>query len=183
MNDDDYVFAISYDPRRPLNRDKVGFAFRQTLRKNGLLAKDQSGRGYTYSLHSFRRSYESNLARAGVHPMVIKFLLGHSQGVEDHYLRLDEKTLFNEWKKAEPILRLDVEEKETEGRVAELERQVEEMRQTISELREIAETYMGIVNQIRDKYPALLDLKLPEKIVTPSKHKRKFELADKYSKI
>ena len=132
MGEDDYVFAVSYDPRRPLNRDKVGFAFRQTLRKNSLLVKDQSGRGYTYSLHSFRRSYESNLARAGVHPMIIKFLLGHSQGVEDHYLRLDEKTLFNEWKKAEPILRLDIEEKEIEDRVAELEKEVKILNEQIN---------------------------------------------------
>ena len=56
--------------------------------------------------------------------MTIKYLLGHSQGVEDHYLRLDEKTLSNEWRKAERLLRLDADA-EVDERVASLEKQVE----------------------------------------------------------
>jgi integrase len=123
IGDDDFVFSTIHDLRRPLNPNKVGALFRLLLLRSGHLAKDNSGRGYTYSLHSFRRSYETNLARAGVHPMVIKYLLGHSQGVEDHYLRLDEKTLYNEWRKAERLLRLDAEG-ELEDKVKELEEQV-----------------------------------------------------------
>ena len=124
IGDDDLVFSTTHDPRRPLNPNKVGALFRLLLLRSGHLAKDSSGRGYTLSLHSFRRSYETNLARAGVHPMVIKYLLGHSQGVEDHYLRLDEKTLHNEWRKAEHLLRLDADA-EVDERVASLEKQVE----------------------------------------------------------
>ena len=39
--------------------------------------------------------------------MAIKLLLGHSQGVEDSYLRLSVNDLVAEWRKAEPNLRLD----------------------------------------------------------------------------
>jgi integrase len=123
IGDDDLFFSTIHDPRRPLNPNKVGALFRLLLLRSGHLAKDSSGRGYTLSLHSFRRGYETNLARAGVHPMVIKYLLGHSQGVEDHYLRLDEKTLYNEWRKAESLLRLDADA-ELEDKVKALEEQV-----------------------------------------------------------
>jgi integrase len=130
IGDDDLVFSTIHDPRRPLNPNKVGALFRLLLLRSGHLAKDNSGRGYTFSLHSFRRSFETNLARAGVHPMVIKYLLGHSQGVEDHYLRLDEKTLYNEWRKAERLLRLDANA-EVDERVASLEKQVEVLTQMV----------------------------------------------------
>ena len=40
--------------------------------------------------------------------MAIKVLLGHSQGVEDSYLRLSVNDLAAEWRKAEQNLRLDV---------------------------------------------------------------------------
>ena len=107
LNDDDYVFHVEGNPRRPLNPDKVGELFRRILFKLDKLKRDSSGRGYVYSLHSFRRSYETVLATSGVHPMAIKLLLGHSQGVEDSYLRLSVNDLVAEWRKAEPNLRLD----------------------------------------------------------------------------
>jgi len=130
LGDDELAFSTMHDRRRPLNPNKVGALFRLLLLRGGHLAKDSGGRGYTLTLHSFRRSYETNLVRAGVHPMVIKFLLGHSQGAEDHYLRLDEKTLYNEWKKAERLLRLDADV-EVDERVASLERQVEVLAQMV----------------------------------------------------
>jgi len=108
LNDDDYVFHVEGNPRRPLNSDKVAELFRRILFKLDKLKRDSSGRGYTYSLHSFRRAYETTLATSGVHPMVIKVLLGHSQGVEDSYLRLSINDLAAEWRKAEQNLRLDV---------------------------------------------------------------------------
>ena len=107
LRPDDLVFHARNDPRRPLDRRRVGEALRRALRKVGELRQDQSGRGYSITPHSFRRGYETALAAAGVHPFVIKYLVGHSQGTEDHYLRLSESDLIREWRKAEPVLRLD----------------------------------------------------------------------------
>jgi len=123
LSEDDYVFHVSGNPQRPLNPNKAGETFRRALFKIDRLRRDASGRGYVFSLHSFSRSYETTPATAGVHLMTVKALLGHSQCVEDSYLRLDEKTLYNEWKKAAPLLRLDAKEM-VPDRVRELEEMV-----------------------------------------------------------
>jgi integrase len=121
LSDDDYVFHVEDDVRKPLNRDKVGEMFRGVLARLEMLKRDSSGRGYKYTLHSFRRSYETTLASCGVHPMTIKFLLGHTQGVEDSYLRLSEKELAAEWQKAENALRLDLKQPINQDYVRQLE--------------------------------------------------------------
>jgi hypothetical protein len=53
--------------------------------------------------------------------MTIKFLLGHTQGVEDSYLRLSEKELAAEWRKAENALRLDLKQPVSHDYVKQLE--------------------------------------------------------------
>jgi len=110
LDDDAFIFHVECNAQRPLNLNKIGETFRRILLKVDKLKKDMSGRGYVYTLHSFRRAYETTLATCGVHPMTIKFLLGRSQGVEDSYLRLAEGDLANEWRKAENALRLDIKQ-------------------------------------------------------------------------
>jgi integrase len=134
LSDDDYVFHIEDDVRKPLNRDKVGEMFRGVLARLEMLKRDSSGRGYKYTLHSFRRSYETTLASCGVHPMTIKFLLGHTQGVEDSYLRLSEKELAAEWRKAENALRLDLKQPISHDYVKQLEERLTQAMERIMKL-------------------------------------------------
>ncbi|MEM0381076.1 MAG: site-specific integrase [Nitrososphaerota archaeon] len=117
LRPEDFVFHPLNNPMRPLSPEKLRIAFRSALMKFGRLERDRSGRGWRYTIHGLRRSYESNLVRAGVSPMVVAVLLGHRLGVEQHYLRLSYEDLVKEWRKAEPLLTLrqalptDIEER------------------------------------------------------------------------
>jgi len=141
LADDDFIFHVTGDRKKPLNRDKIGASFRMTLLKLGLLKRDASGRGYNYTIHSFRRSYETTLAQSGVHPMVVKYFMGHTQGVEDSYLRLSEGSLISEWKKAEPTLRLDLEE--TEEKYTEMKMEIDRLRKEVEMLSSILVVLLG----------------------------------------
>jgi integrase len=125
LSDDDYVFHVEDDARKPLSRDKVGEMFRGVLARLEMLKRDSSGRGYKYTLHSFRRSYETTLASCGVHPMIIKFLLGHTQGVEE---------LAAEWRKAENALRLDLKQLVSHDYVKQLEERLTQAMERIIKL-------------------------------------------------
>ena len=153
LREDDFVFHVEDDPKKPLNSNKVGEGFRRVLFKLGLLKKDASGRGYIYTLHSFRRSYETQLATSGVHPMVIKYMVGHTQSVEDSYLRLAEADLEREWRKAEPALRLDLKQPMDQEYVKLLEKKLEAM----SARMQVLEMYLkALTGEELDKVTAFI---------------------------
>jgi hypothetical protein len=66
--------------------------------------------------------------------MTIKFLLGHTQGVEDSYLRLSEKELAAEWRKAENALRLDLKQPISHDYVKQLEERLTQAMERIMKL-------------------------------------------------
>jgi len=146
LRPDDFVFHPQNNPSRQLGLEKLRIAFRSALMKLGRLEKDRSGKGWRYTIHGLRRSYESNLVRAGVSPIFVAVLLGHRLGVEQHYLRLSYEDLVKEWRKAEPLLTLkhavpvDIEERL---------RAVEESLKTYERLFDmIARRYPGIMREL-----------------------------------
>ena len=143
LRPEDYVFHPSGTPSKPLGAEKLRKAFRAALIRAGRPEKDKSGRGWRYTPHGLRRSYESNLVRAGVYPMVVALLLGHRVGVEQHYLRLTYKDIVAEWRKAEPYLILkEAYPADLESRVAALE--------------EALKVYENIIDKLAKKFPNLL---------------------------
>jgi len=104
---DAYVFHSRRSPHRPLGQRRIRRVLLRALQKIGELRRDPSGKGYTYTLHSFRRTFETLLVSANINPLIVKTFMGHSIGVEAHYLRLSESELVNAWKRAEPLLQLN----------------------------------------------------------------------------
>ncbi|GBC72200.1 Tyrosine recombinase XerD [archaeon HR03] len=102
----DFIFHPRGNPSKPLARTKLRAAFRSALIKANRAERDKSGIGWRYTIHGLRRSYETNLVRAGVNSMVVGLLLGHRIGIEQHYLRLTYDDIVKEWRKAENLLTL-----------------------------------------------------------------------------
>ncbi|MEM4409825.1 MAG: site-specific integrase, partial [Candidatus Caldarchaeum sp.] len=137
------LFSREDDARKAPHPHRVDMSFRSLLRQTGLLQKDPSGKGYVYSLHSFRRFYETTLLNSGVSPMAAALLLGHHIGVEASYYKPTVESLAAEWSKAEKALTLfpeprdEKEARERDERIKQLEdrlSQIEHLLSTIAEL-------------------------------------------------
>ncbi|MEM4544184.1 MAG: site-specific integrase [Nitrososphaerota archaeon] len=145
LDEEDYLFHPQGNKSRPLAPEKLRDAFKSALLRIGRLERDKSGRGWRYTIHGLRRSYESNLVRAGVSPLVVAILLGHRIGVETHYLRLSYEDIVKEWKKAENLLIL--REVSTVG-----------LEERVKALEEAIRTYENILDKLAKKFPNLMNL-------------------------
>ncbi|MEM2939476.1 MAG: site-specific integrase [Candidatus Bathyarchaeia archaeon] len=138
LGPDDYVFHVRDNPKKPLPVNKARKSFWGVLARLGLLQRDRSGKGYAYTLHSFRKNFETLLTQAGMNQMFLSILLGHDIGVKAAYFLPTEQEIKDEWKKYEHCLRLDIDQprpeqvEEINKRVKELEQQVEGLTNLLS---------------------------------------------------
>lgn len=141
--DNQPLFSREDDPNNPPHPHRIDSSFRALLRHTGLLRKDSSGKGYVYSLHSFRRFYETTLINSGVSPMAAAILLGHGIGVEASYYKPTLESLAAEWAKAEKALTLfsntedDWEIKERDNRIKQLEERLSQIELLLSSIHEL----------------------------------------------
>ena len=96
--------------------------------------------------HGFRKWYKTQCEIAGMKPINIEKLMGHSVGISDSYYRATEKELLDYYLKAVPALTIGIEhrlqsqikkiEEETRNNETNIKSQLYEKEQTISTLSE-----------------------------------------------
>jgi len=181
----DYLFPSFADFNRPMQPNNLYDAYYDLLKRLGLAEKDDVG--WKLHFHVLRKWFKTQLEHAGVNRLLIMSWMGHDAGTQAVYYLPTQEQIKAEIEKAERALRIfgiippspEVEEKirEVEEKTSE---KIKEMERTMEELKFIATTFMQAYNELAK------ERKIPDKlrkIVTPSKTKRRFELADKYSKI
>lgn len=111
---------------KPLVFDSISAITQRTLVKAGLRVTngDPKIRHATATNHGFRKFFNTMLVRAGVKPVVVEILTGHSIGLQDNYLRLEETDVLNEYLKAVDLLTVS-NEKALQIQVEQLKEDVE----------------------------------------------------------
>ena len=105
--------------------------------------------------HGFRRFFETNALRAGMAKINVDYLMGHSLGISEHYLDMDEFTVLDDYLKAVNFLTVNNDyqaaallqqqvselaernEEQTyiiKGKLAEKEKETEETKKMLQEL-------------------------------------------------
>ena len=107
LGPDDFVFFSELGPGHRLSAEKVRKAFQNALRRLGLLERDESGRGWSLTIHGLRDNYKTLLTGVGVQQLALAEIMGHDTGIAEAYYKPSTDELAREWRKAEEHLLLD----------------------------------------------------------------------------
>jgi integrase len=104
LGPDDYVFFSELGPAHRLSAEKLRKAFQNALRRLGLLERDESGRGWSLTIHGLRDNYKTLLTGVGVQQLALAEMMGHDTGIAEAYYKPSIEQLAKEWRKAEEHL-------------------------------------------------------------------------------
>jgi len=119
---------------------------------------ERAGFKPAYSPQCLRAYFQNALERAQIHPTRIEALMGHSQGIKDHYTvvgrakkslqQITQKIneLREEYKKAEHLLIYANNNVKIRGRVEELEDEVKKLQNTIKNMAKGEELAKGMTS-------------------------------------
>jgi len=94
-----------FDENRPTSPSALTNAISRNLEKTGLRDKlDEDSPMYRLHPHSFRKWFYSKAIASGMPGNYAEILLGHTIGLDAHYLRVDQEKLAGEYKKIESSL-------------------------------------------------------------------------------
>jgi len=94
-----------YDESTPTSPSALTNAISRNLEKTGLRDKiDEDSPMYRLHPHSFRKWFYSKAIASGMPGNYAEILLGHTIGLDAHYLRVDQEKLASEYKKIESSL-------------------------------------------------------------------------------
>ena len=83
--------------------------FEETMWKLGF--RTEKKRRHEFSVHSLRKYFKTHAELAGMKPINVETLMGHSTGISDSYYRPTEKNLLDDYLRAVPQLTVsEVEE-------------------------------------------------------------------------
>jgi integrase len=89
--------------------DGVKRLFEETMWKLGF--RTEKKRRHDFSVHSLRKYFKTHAELAGMKPINVETLMGHSTGISDSYYRPTEKNLLDDYLRAVPPLTVsEVEE-------------------------------------------------------------------------
>ncbi|MCJ7505581.1 site-specific integrase [Candidatus Bathyarchaeota archaeon] len=95
----------TYDENTPASPSALANAFSRNLKKCGLRDKiTEDSPMFRLHSHSFRKWFYSKAIASGMPGNYAEILLGHTIGLDAHYLRVDQEKLASEYKKIEPSL-------------------------------------------------------------------------------
>ena len=116
--------------------------------------------------HGFRKWYKTQREIAGMKPINIEKLMGHSVGISDSYYRATEKELLEDYLKAVPILTIGSEYKlqkqmekiaeEANDNAANIKSHIYEKEQTITMLTEESSSNTDAIAALSDKLQELM---------------------------
>jgi hypothetical protein len=156
---DEWLFPSDQNPREHVSADGLYMDVYRVLRKLGLLERlDPDSKRNQLHPHSFRKYFFSKLIGAGVDRGIAEHFMGHSFGLDNAYLHMDDDLLKMEYMKASDNFtflqdrKLDRESKE---RVDELENQLKRkddaianLQQRISHISTLSEEEIEAVRQL-----------------------------------
>jgi len=133
MTQDSPVFRLEFDSKspnkkvEPMSRTAAMKAVEKYAIISGTRSKNKKEnkhlRHTTPLTHSFRKLANSAFVKAGIKPIIVETLLGHSTGLQANYLRLTDLDLLAEYIKAVPLLTVS-KESSLQSEVAELQTKV-----------------------------------------------------------
>ncbi|MEO9319231.1 MAG: site-specific integrase [Nitrososphaera sp.] len=140
------LFRDKFDPVRPRYqrkdaKDRVIAMSPSSIRKyyNRLLKqlglRERSERRHEFSVHGFRKYFKTKAELAGMKPINVETLMGHSVGISDSYYRPAESELLSDYVKVsdslsiliESKLRLDIEQAVDSRIQAAVEQKVQDL--------------------------------------------------------
>jgi integrase len=152
------LFRKEFNHANANNPEPLGFGgtsaiIQRTLVKAGLrvLNDEPNFRHTTAMYHGFRKFFNTALVRAGVKPVVVEILTGHTIGLQKNYLRLDEAEVLAEYLKAVDLL--------TIGREKSLLKQVEKLQTEIADVDAMKRAYLDIKQEASNKDKTVDELK------------------------
>jgi len=145
-----YVFySEKKGPSHKLEAKKVREAFQRALLRLGYLERDDSGKGWAYTIHGLRDNYKTLMTHAGMNGLIIETLLGHDTGIDRSYYKPSLDQLANEWRKYEQYLILEHPGEGEDERISALESKIEALEHAVK-------LYESIFEQIAKRNPRIL---------------------------
>jgi integrase len=116
------------DEVKPASTQVIHQRIYQLLVKAGIRTPSDSRhkRQGTMLTHSFRKIANTAFVKAGVKPVVVEMLLGHTTGLQANYLRLSDEELLQEYLKAQSLLTISQEK--------QLLKQVDQLQTDVADL-------------------------------------------------
>ena len=145
LNDEDYVFASEKQGRvagAQFTVASLSVKFARIVRKLGL-SKACEGKPGSIRMHGLRKYFRNNIKADSAY---IKFWMGHSLGVDAHYISREvekHRAIYNEGYPylrlydIEPIIRREDIERIVEARVEELKKENENLKWAYKQLRDM----------------------------------------------
>jgi hypothetical protein len=126
------------DNPKPMAFDGLAGLTQRVMVKSGvrIVAKNNKVRHGTAINHGFRKFCNTALVKAGVKPVVVEILTGHSIGLQDNYLRLTEEEVLGEYLKAVDLLTVSSEKA--------LQIQVEKLKTDVESIDYMREKYLEV---------------------------------------
>ena len=124
------------DEVKPASTQVIHQRIYQLLVKAGIRTPSDSRhkRQGTMLTHSFRKIANTAFVKAGVKPVVVEMLLGHTTGLQANYLRLTDEELLREYLKAQSLLTISQEK--------QLLKQVDQLQMDVADLGTMKAAYL-----------------------------------------
>ena len=166
--------VASYDDKEKIVSSMTAHAIRQYYNRllHSIGIRKVKKRRHEFSVHGFRKYFKTRTEQAGMKPINVEILMGHSVGISDSYYRPTENELLQDYLKAVDALTISEEK--------QLRHQVEELKVENAEIDIMKKCYldMKLTLENKDKDVALLKeamldmqqlLKNPEKLAEISR--------------
>lgn len=166
--------VVSYDDKEKIVSSMTAHAIRQYYNRllHSIGIRKVKKRRHEFSVHGFRKYFKTRTEQAGMKPINVEILMGHSVGISDSYYRPTENELLEDYLKAIDALIISEEK--------QLRHQVEELKVENAEIDIMKKCYldMKLALENKDKDVALLKeamldmqqlLRNPEKLAEMSR--------------
>ena len=152
----------------PMTGPSIRQYYNRLLFAIGIRSKKK--RRHDFSVHGFRKYFKTRTEQAGMKPIDVEILMGHSVGISDSYYRPTENELLQDYLHVKDALTISQENRlsnEVEARGKSIEANLREKDSEIAGLREKYDTDIALSKE------AMLDmqqlLKDPEKLAEISR--------------
>ena len=112
--------------------------------------RNQKKRRHEFSVHGFRKWFKTKTEIAGMKPINIEILMGHSVGISDSYYRPTEKELLDDYLKISQVLTVSQDSqkmKQLEQTKNDIEAIKLEHRKQVQDLNQKFDTIMSMIQQ------------------------------------
>jgi site-specific recombinase XerD len=164
LTDDSYVFTNKKGMGKPISVEAVGSIIEYLLQNTKVSFKkdEERGRFNVAKLHGMRKFCDTQMEESGISHSKLQKIMGHMNGLAGLYYDAKSDKLFEEYKKAIPLLTIQPHIRE-QNKVAELQSQItatdfikdEEIKTQEEHLRMERETRISDIAAMQEKIAGL----------------------------